>query len=96
MQGDNVMSINEEEIFPVNYEGIKELEYAVKHLGMQRCLYELATIINAGKEDVIGMRLRYGSLFNYDLHHYTANDRNEYKGEFKMDSSRKGKLKDES
>ena len=37
----------------VNYKGIEELEYAVRNLGMQRVLWELATIINSSKKNEI-------------------------------------------
>ncbi len=71
----------------VNYEGMEELEYAVLNLGMQRVLWELATIINSSKKDEVRARLRYGTQFNHDLNHNTADDRNDREKPFKMNDA---------
>ena len=58
---------------------IKALRAVVKRLGMQRTLWELASIINRpdAKQNLIRhCRLRYESQFSHDLHHTTADDRN--------------------
>lgn len=77
----------------VNYKGLEELEYAVRNLGMQRVLYELASIINSGSDvwngragEILHARQRYSTQFAHDLHHTTAGDRNERTEQFKMDA----------
>jgi len=67
----------------VNYKGLEELEFAVRNLGMQRVLYELASIINSYPKDVVNIRNRYSSQFSHDLHHTTADDRNDRTERFK-------------
>jgi hypothetical protein len=55
---------------------------AVRALGVQRALWEIATYINTPKskkdaKNILHYRLRYGTQFAHDLHHNTADDRNE-------------------
>jgi len=70
----------------VNYKGMEELECAVRNLGMQRVLYELASIINSGltREQSLNSRLRYENQFGYDIHHNTVGDRNLREKYFKI------------